>query len=83
MAYILPKTQIAISDPVPTTASTSMVDGKLRLEFEIDLAPEIGRAVLSGRQPDVSRLVNDAMVAAAKRLFSAVAVARAQPKGEA
>lgn len=52
---------IKITDPVPTTANFDIQDGRVRLSFEIDLAPAIGRAVLSGKTPDVSALIRNAI----------------------
>lgn len=83
MSDLIPKTKITITNPLPTTASTSMVGGKLHLEFDIDLAAEIGRAVLDGRKPDVASLVTKALSESAKVLFASVAIARQIPKGKA
>lgn len=74
---------ISIDTPVPTTARIGFSDGKLRLEFEVDLAAEIGRAVLSNRMPDVSGIVRGAILAASQELFRSAHVARQPPQGTA
>lgn len=69
--------RVSIQTPVPTTAASSLTDGKLRIEFELDLAPTIGRAVLSGQKPDLRTLVADSITQALKTL----ALAGSIPQG--
>lgn len=70
--------RISIQSPIPTTAASSVTDGKLRIEFELDLAPTIGRAVLSGQQVDLKALVGQAILQAIKTL----ALAGSIPQGQ-
>lgn len=70
--------RVSIQTPVPTTAATSLTDGKLRIEFELDLAPAIGRAILSGQKLDVRTAVADSIAQAVK----ALTLAGSLPQGQ-
>lgn len=85
MASLIPPTCITLEKPLPTTASTSMVDGKFRLEIEVDLAAAVGRAALNGEDPGaiVVSVLGPTIATATKELFVAVAAARQLAKGSA
>lgn len=70
--------RVSITTPLPATASIGIENGKLRVEVEVDLAAEVGRAVLEGRGVDTGA-VRRAVIAAVQ----ALGVAEAVPKGTA
>lgn len=84
MPAMFPRTSVTVDQPVPTTAvGLTTPEGKLRLEFELDLAPIIGRVVLSGDDPrSIMGPVGDSMAEALKRLFVAMAASAALAKGD-
>jgi len=85
MPTLFPTTRISFDDPIPTTASSSLVAGtKLRLEFELDIAATVGRLLLAGEPPGViGDLVRESITKAAKDLFAAMVAAQAITKGSA
>lgn len=81
---LFPTTKITIAKPLPTEASIETVEGKVRLTFEIDLASELGKAMLAGRPPaDLGGMVKTAMVEAVSKLMAAMTAAKVKPKGRA
>lgn len=72
-------TRVSIQTPLPTVATIGLERGKLHLSFEIDVAAEVGRAVLEGRAPSLDGELAEAVIAALRALW----MARAMPQGSA
>lgn len=81
---LFPNTRITIEKPLPTAASGGLVNGKLHLEFDVDIAQLIGACTLSGDYSGFASAVGGAIgQAGSKLLVTMVMSAQLTPKGSA
>lgn len=83
---LFPPTRITRSLPLPTVTSLAIEDGKFHIEFDIEIAAYLGRAVLSSDDFGVElvKKIGECMAFATKDLLNTTAFAATlQPKGSA